>query len=191
MWCTSCRWVWPWSKCNLLQVFDKCIHWRSRLLRLIFSPPQIKDSHVKKIVDVYKKQQLWFHTNIENENPGQRVETTEFHVSVSWAHELSILLCYTSTWSTETIENHGPKAHGWHFLNLLNLLVLAAVLWNSPAENRWCVKLLCHSGKLSHVLNSQPYITLLCCSGKEELLYYSELNSRESIGYYSWDPFFY
>ena len=124
------------------------------------------------------------------ENHGQRVETTQFYVSVSWAHELSILLCYTSTWSTETIENHGPKAHGWHFLNLLNLLVLAAVLWNSPAENRWCVKLLCHSGKLSHVLNSQPYITLLCCSGREELLYYSELNSRESIGY-SWDPFFY
>ena len=33
----------------------------------------------------------------------------------------------------------------------------AAVLWNLPAESRWCVKLLCHSGKLSHVLNSQPY----------------------------------
>ena len=151
----------------------------------LFSPSDQRFPRQKKIVDVYKKQQLWFHTIIENE-----LETTEFYVSDSWAHELSILLCYTSTWSTETIETHGPKAHGWHFLNLLNLLVLAAVLWNSPAENRWCVKLLCHSGKLSHVLNSQPYITLLCCSSRRaELLYYSELN-RESIGY-SWDPFFY
>ena len=136
MWCTSCRWVWPWSKCNLLQVFDKCIHWRSRLLRLIFSPPQIKDSHVRKIVDVYKKQQqLWFHTNIENGfwllhcwKSRAKSGNYSVYVSVSWAHELSILLCYTSTWSTETIENHGPKAHGWHFLNLLNLLVCCCPL---------------------------------------------------------------